>query len=55
MFFDQLTQLFDFFGDQGFKIENIAFAEEGAEGFTAPSMDIVTGRRAYATGNSQGP
>lgn len=55
MFRDQLTQLFDLLRDQGFQIEDIAFAEEGAEGFMTPFMNIVTCRRAYATRNSQGP
>ena len=55
MLSNQLTQLFDLLGDQGFKMEDIPFAEKRAEGVTTSFMNIVTRRRAYTTWNSQGP
>lgn len=54
MFSDQLTQLLDLLSDQRFKIEDIPFAEERAEGVTTSFMDIVTRRRAYTTRSSHG-
>ena len=54
MFCNQLAQLFDLLRDQGFKIEDIPFAEERAEGVTTFPMNVVTRRRAHATRNSQG-
>ena len=47
--------MFDLLTDNGFKIEDIPLAEEGAEGVSALFMDIMTCGSSYATRNSQGP
>ena len=52
---DQPAQLLDLPRDQGFETENVAFAEERAQGVPPPLVHIVMHGRADAAGDAQSP